>query len=296
MPADISDLDARKYSLAREIFVDTADDNYILARLAYRESLNVDFNWLAVHALEKYYKAALLINGRSGKNFTDKSGKRAAFGHNIVLLHEQLMTFAAELLPFAMIAPNCWHSNDWHAESTDAFLDRLYRDGNADNRYQLFGYSHHPGEIHKLDCMVFAVRRLCIPLDAYYLNKSVRATLTDNRHHFSHRDLLIRQPDYWEKIGGKLADAISGRRGPFLHDIVMHENFAFAESDSYPKMYQIRSSSHDSAIWRNILLPMEQGDKESRDIARALGIWMTENVHLPDDVRKQLTTAIKYPS
>src|ERR1039457_4959 len=124
MPVEISELDVQKFGLVRELFVDTADDNYILSRWSYKESLNVDFSWLAVHALEKYYKAALLINGRSGKSFIDADGKERSLSHNIVALHEQVKTFADELLPFAMIRPNGLGSH-WHAESTDAFLARL---------------------------------------------------------------------------------------------------------------------------------------------------------------------------
>lgn len=64
--------------IARQMFVATADQNYILARTAYFNELDVDFFWLSAHALEKYLKAILLLNGRSAKNY----------GHNIIDLYE----------------------------------------------------------------------------------------------------------------------------------------------------------------------------------------------------------------
>src|SRR6266480_1350660 len=50
--------------------------NYVTARWCFHEGLNVDFFWLGVHCLEKYLKAALLLNGR----------RTIGYGHNIVKL------------------------------------------------------------------------------------------------------------------------------------------------------------------------------------------------------------------
>ncbi len=51
---------ASKNNLVHELFVRTADENYIAARWCAINRLNTDFLWLAVHALEKYLKAVLL--------------------------------------------------------------------------------------------------------------------------------------------------------------------------------------------------------------------------------------------
>lgn len=295
MPFEPTELDVHKYHLVRQIFVDTADDNYILARWSYQESLNVDFSWLAVHALEKYFKAVLLMNGRSGKSFMDVAGKEQKYGHDIVALHEQLKAFAGELLPGAMIRPNGVGLH-WYAESADSFLARMYRDGNADNRYHLFGYVHHPGELYKLDQMVFAVRRLCLPLDAYFLNGFARANSPGKEHDFTNRELLLRQPDYWDQIGGKLAETISGRRGETLRNTVLHENFAFTPPDEPPATYQYRSASNNSVLYNDIVMPLEQGSPETKERARELGAWITQNVQLPKDVVKQITDLITKPS
>jgi hypothetical protein len=40
---------AAKHSIIKELFIATADDNYINARWCFHENLNVDFFWLAVH-------------------------------------------------------------------------------------------------------------------------------------------------------------------------------------------------------------------------------------------------------
>jgi hypothetical protein len=58
------ELYAEKNSLVKELFVSTADDNYTLARWCFHQNVNVDFFWLAVHSLEKYFKAVLLSTAR----------------------------------------------------------------------------------------------------------------------------------------------------------------------------------------------------------------------------------------
>ncbi len=76
MPEILDDSFADKHSIINELFIATADDNYVLARSCFHQHLNVDFFWLAVHALEKYLKAVLLLNGKTAKSY----------GHDIVKL------------------------------------------------------------------------------------------------------------------------------------------------------------------------------------------------------------------
>jgi hypothetical protein len=84
MPYNFPDLHAEKKSVVRELFISTADDNYTLARWCFQQKLNVDFFWLAVHCLEKYFKAALLMNGHSSQGYN----------HRIVDLYEAVRPLA----------------------------------------------------------------------------------------------------------------------------------------------------------------------------------------------------------
>ncbi|TIT06089.1 MAG: hypothetical protein E5W74_30460 [Mesorhizobium sp.] len=52
-----------KGRIINEMFVHTADENYIVARWCHDNQLMRDFFWNSVHALEKYMKAVLLFNG-----------------------------------------------------------------------------------------------------------------------------------------------------------------------------------------------------------------------------------------
>jgi HEPN domain-containing protein len=72
-----SNFDVLKNSVVTEMFVDTADQNYLIARWAYHRGLFIDFFWNSVHALEKFFKASLLLNGKSA----------IGFGHDLTRLY-----------------------------------------------------------------------------------------------------------------------------------------------------------------------------------------------------------------
>ncbi len=157
MAYELEPIHSEKTRIVREFFIDTADDNYITARWCFVGGLNVDYSWLAVHTLEKYMKAILLLNGRSGKRGRDKAGKCRSFGHDIGLLYTHVESFSADLLPDNLEQPPELAIDAWRDETPAGFLERLYRSGNADNRYQIFGFLLQREDLFKLDLMVFAL-------------------------------------------------------------------------------------------------------------------------------------------
>lgn len=297
MTDEPTELDAYKTSIVKRLFIDTADDNYIVARWCYFHALNVDFSWMAVHCLEKYLKAALLLNGHSAIGFTDSSRKKHKFGHDIVLLYERVCTFASDMLPTMLVKPNGVDSRMWLAESVDAYLRRLYRDGNAHNRYQLTGFAQHPGEVFKLDAMVFAIRRICLKLDAYVFPKHTREEAKrqnpEAKLDFSEREMLTKNPDHWNRIGGKLSDALDGKRGEDVKQTALHQNFAFCKAGEEPGEIQFRSASSNSVLWMDIIRPLREGNSKQKDLARKLGRWTIDNVQLPPEFGDEIKNAMR---
>jgi hypothetical protein len=74
-------------SLVERMFVATADRDYVLARWAAINRLDINFFWLGVQAVEKYLKAILLLNGRAAKDY----------GHNVQRLHDDVLTLDSSL-------------------------------------------------------------------------------------------------------------------------------------------------------------------------------------------------------
>jgi len=87
MAYNIERIHVEQGRIVRVSFVDTADDNYIASRWCFVEGLKIDYFWLAVHALEKYMKAVLLLNGKSGKIYVNEAGEECTFGNYIQQSH-----------------------------------------------------------------------------------------------------------------------------------------------------------------------------------------------------------------
>ena len=105
----------------------------------------------------------LLVNGRSS---IGAGGAR--YGHNIIDLYETVKAIAADLLPRILTKPNWLTTFSWRDRTPEDFLRRLYDQGNADNRYLLYGYAMWTQDPCMLDAMVFAIRRLIVPLDEQF--------------------------------------------------------------------------------------------------------------------------------
>jgi hypothetical protein len=252
---------AEKHSIVKELFIATADDNYVNARWCFHENLNVDFFWLAVHCLEKYLKAVLLLNGESSLKYQ----------HEIVELFQQVKKSARCLLPATLVRPADIPAEMWREEQIEDFIERLYRDGQAHNRYQLFGYSRRPGDLWKLDQVVFAVRRLCQPLDTAVFPQE--NTLT-------YREILLRNPKRWS-LDNKLEETFDGKRGDVLKHAFLNRNFPFApDGYMHSPIMTYTFASQESVLGRRLFDPLETGP-ERFAASDGLWLWVKENIFVP---------------
>ena len=241
----------------------------------------MDFLWLAVHALEKYLKASLLVNGWSAKGQ----------GHNIVRLYQEVKNYAGDLLPSTLQKPKNLQTAYWHDEAADYFVERLLRQGNADARYGIFGYQKRHEDLHKLDQMVFACRRICQPLDAYHLGTS-RARATN----FTNRDVLLKQPKWWHLSSTlPIEAAYSKRKCPAeVKHALFRVNAEFVPEGYKDKPLRSGWSSSSSVLGRRIraIDPNHQFNERERRREHEVCKWVIDNIALPRDVKQELQDAL----
>lgn len=126
-------------SFALRSFRDTADRDYIHARMAYRASLFPQFHWSALHALEKYAKCILILTR------IPKPKKREDF-----INHEISKSLVLIRNVFDLTL----------SEQTIKFIERLEKFG-ARFRYLEVSWFITDCELATLDRAIWELRRYC---------------------------------------------------------------------------------------------------------------------------------------
>jgi len=257
------------------MFIDTADDNYATARWCFLKQLNVDFFWLAAQSLEKYMKAVLLLNGCSSKKY----------GHKLVPLYDRVSKLAPGLLPSELTKPDDLETCYWRKESPRNCIERFDKQGSPENRYQIYGYEREMHDLFKLDQLVFAIRRLCCPLDSFMFGKE-----SPSANGSIHRDFLTRQPELQTvSNSSRLAKILKNGTDEELRAAILNLNLLFDQDASF-EHGELRTgfSMHLSALYTEILRPAEKGSKGTvAKRAADLADWVLMNIQLPGEPRRK---------
>jgi HEPN domain-containing protein len=195
-------------------FRETADKDYIAARLAYRARLIQPFQWSALHCLEKYVKGILVLNR-----------VRAHKGHSVLPGIERMKQHGKFELDLS--AP------------TIKFIKEL-EDYGAEYRYYEVSYGVEPFDLVRLDRAVWEIRRYCQPLDYDIVDKSGK---TVNLLKLE-LDRVLRAKDKEGKgscvVGGFLEKIIDKKEHP-AREALIWNNLFFGPSRR--KTVKMRSSS-----------------------------------------------------
>lgn len=171
-------------------FRDTADLDYIAARLAYQNQLMPQALWSALQSIEKYLKCILLINRI---NIKDEK-----LGHNI----EKALTLIEDKLPFSL---------NLH-ESSIKYIKHLNTYGSY--RYLEASYYSFGTELVWLDKTVWHLRRYC-----QVLNEEIELENGDKRNLLSLnleriKNSNLKPPHKCNLISGELEKIVANKNHP----------------------------------------------------------------------------------
>ena len=252
-----------KNEVVTRLFVNTADQDYILARIAHHGKMCNGFFWAAGQAIEKYLKASLLLNGKSSKGY----------GHNLVRLFEDVNQYASDLFPERLTEPLQFEGPFWQEETPLEFLERIKTGTDPNSRYNLFGYHLSREDLFHLDQFVFAARSVAFRLCS--------------KHQRSSKDFL-----------DKIAKADSNH---ILYDAALNYNFPFAPHDyKHKKTPLVYSRSESSVLSMMIGLPLEilqqnpissHASAEDAESVAELADWIVKNIELPSCLSQDLCNA-----
>ena len=282
---EISDEDIAKNEIAYNLFVDTADQNYAVARWSYQRGLYLDFLWNGAHALEKYMKAVLLLNGKSAVR---PPNEREGYAHDLVKLFAEVEPLSRGLIPATLTKPDQADLQFWTDESFADFMTRLSELGDPNNRYQVFGYSLRYEDLYRFDRAVFSIRRLCCPLDKYFFG-----CLDGDVPSITYREVLELDPNEMPRRFSFPLDMLLARGdGEDLRTALYNFNFPFAPAGYQHKHIILSVAAVNPVLQRRILDAVEIGTN-APGAAEALAVadWTMANIRLPNDVIRQLEDA-----
>jgi HEPN domain-containing protein len=175
---------------ATRSFRDTADQDYIMARSAFRSELDANFLWSALQSIEKYIKAILLYNRVAQPQ---EPGKR--LGHDLERGLKEL-----EKLPFSIKLSEASREIIKH-------LDTYGRFRYLDTPYHIRG-----DELLKLDRAVWEIRLYCRVLD--YKIKVGEETVEMLPHHLAAIERAMKNPRPVREFTGEIEAILSKKDHP----------------------------------------------------------------------------------
>lgn len=183
-------------NFAIRAFRDTADRDYIHARMAYKGKLIQQFLWSGLQAIEKYLKCIHLLNRQDTRSFN----------HNLI---KSLSTLEINV-PFPIRL---------HARSRK-LIEHLNKYGK--DRYLINSYYIEGFELQELDMAVWQLRRYCMlfegtkELDKLSLQKLIVKKIAESES----------QPPQKYKIeSGVIEDILADRNNPSRRSLVWNNLF-----------------------------------------------------------------------
>lgn len=266
-----------KNDIVRRMFIETADLNYVGARAAFFEQRHWDFWWLTLHAVEKYLKSTLLLNGMSAK----------VGGHNLHRLLEAVYKLDTRLTVPAFHKPKISGLSGWPTALERTFVSRLNEFGSADNRYGAYGYTLRTADLLLSDQLIYWARRHAQPLK----------TKMPSGEEIDWVNALASNDRLWLLYAGPLEDLArlpfrNPRRWPLTR-----LNAAFFP-DIRHRISSLRLAFHNApiAMWCDRLRE-SQPNSQPRQNARAVIRWALDHIVFTKIDKRELEDILRsYPS
>jgi len=208
---------------ATRSFRDTADQDYIMARSAYRAELDAQFLWSGLQAIEKYIKAILLYN-----RIAQPMKREELLGH-----HLDRGLKALEALPFRMKLSDTSHEIIEHLDTYGRF------------RYLDTPYFVRDNELIKLDKAVWEIRLYCRVIN--HQIKVAGEPVDMLTYHLADIERALKDPKPLLGTGGVIETILSNKKHPARPALVW-KNLFFNSHNRKTIKWRSRTHSVNSPL------------------------------------------------
>ena len=135
-----------------ESFIITGDEDYLMSRLLAQKGLLRGFYWAAAQAIEKYFKAFLLMNGEGVKNQA----------HTLVELYKEVCKIDDSVIDLEISTHKNLNSETLQClqqVTVEQFVRELAKHGVPDNRYNANGVEYNTVHLFTMDSLVYQLRQ-----------------------------------------------------------------------------------------------------------------------------------------
>lgn len=221
MEDDTNPFEGYRNAFIRLSFRDTADRDYISARLLCRHHLTEQFLWMALQAVEKYLKAILLFHDKSTLHIN----------HRIVKALNDVKRIDA--LGFAI------------TKKAEEFIQAL--DEYGPDRYFELPRSVAGDELFRLDSVVWQVRRFCD--DFFYPHtESVFRKMDQARlHYVQGKKIQKNRSRFRLDRSGFIESVLDGEKRPELRQALIWKNIFFGRKNRNKVVFNRSCSWEQSA-------------------------------------------------
>ena len=268
-----------KSIFVHQFFIRAADQNYSLARWARIVGLSRESFSQAHQALEKYFKAALLLNGEDVRSAN----------HDIMGMFDRHSSLFGSLAVSRLVKSDAISDEHWDCDDARDLVWRIESNGNPNSRYRLTSFVCRSGDLFALDDFVRQIRRLSVGLN-WTVGEDwpvPEELLPYQGRKFS--DVLVGLPNY--QVRG---DPLK-RENAYLDMEISVEDAIHAWNHSFPRASRDLEGPMPPSVvhWLGqfensyLFLLWEAIRKRNADeITKAGTRWLTSHVYLPRDVKR----------
>ena len=268
-----------KSVFTHQFFVGPADSNYFVARWARVNGFPEEFYWQALQALEKYFKAGLLLNGVCIK----------PYGHDLNALLEKHLDVYDCLAVSKLIKPLSLRDDLWGDEEIASYIQNINSQGHPDIRYGLRSWSSRPDDLFKFDQLAFSLRRLTIGVDWLVGADWKQHDLTEFEGQ-PYREVLKEKKDYQVRAI-EVPKGSALRAGMGLSDVWHCWNYAYRRSEEdltkpAPSTVVPRLGPFANSYLYLLHRMLQKDTKKSEPNLREGVEWLLANVKLHNEVQR----------
>lgn len=272
----------------KQFFIKPADKNYAYARFFRGIGDSAESHWQALQALEKYFKAGLLLNGVNLRSTKKENGKEHHYGHDLTFLKREYDRVYGDFTVNELLKPERLAPQLWREDPLNYLINKVNAIGSPDVRYGLNSTYNLGPDTFILDALVFELRRRAVCLD-WIIGDDIELPEVTESNGKTMKKLLQENPLYQIYKFPQLNVNYS-LMGNNFGDALHYWNFAFGrteEDTDRPAPATISSvfGGMENSFLHIFYTATDYLDGESITNAIDGLTWIVKNIKIPGDAR-----------